>query len=142
MSAMKQILFLFAGALTLIGADLNPEARQVMAAMESFKKAMIGRDGPTLDRLLTNDLMYTHSAGKVETKAEFMQAITSGKSITEKLEFTDPVVRVYGNTAIVRGRVDLWHSPTNIVHMDVLHVWVKSQGEWRMVARQATKLAP
>lgn len=138
---MKPAILIIAGAISLLAADLNPDARQVMAAMESFKKAMIGRDGPALDRLLTSDLMYTHSAGKVETKAEFMQSITSGKSITQKLEFTDPVVRVYGNTALVRGRVDLWHSPTNIVHMDVLHVWVKSQGEWRMVARQATKLA-
>ena len=138
---MKLIVFLFAASVSLAAADLNPDARQVMAAMESFKKAMIGRDGATLDKLLSDDLMYVHSAGAVETKAHFMEAIVSGKSITEKLEFTDPVVRVYGNTAIVRGRVDLWHSATNIVNMDVLHVWVKGPGGWRMVARQATKLA-
>ena len=138
---MKLIVFLFAAAVSLAAADLNPDARQVMAAMESCKKAMIGRDGATLDKLLSDDLMYVHSAGAVETKAHFMEAIVSGKSITEKLEFTDPVVRVYGNTAIVRGRVDLWHSATNIVNMDVLHVWVKGPGGWRMVARQATKLA-
>lgn len=138
---MKLIVFLFAAAVSLAAADLNPDARQVMAAMESFKKAMIGRDGATLDKLLSDDLMYVHSAGAVETKAHFIETIVSGKSITEKLEFTDPTVRVYGNTAIVRGRVDLWHSATNIVNMDVLHVWVKGPGGWRMVARQATKLA-
>ena len=138
---MKQFVLLLAGAISLLAADMNPDARQVMAAMESFKKAMIGRDKATLDKLLSDDLMYVHSAGQVETKAHFIDVIGSGKSVTEKLEFTDPVVHVYGNTAIVRGRVDLWHSSTNIVHMDVLHVWVKGDGGWRMVARQATKLA-
>ena len=138
---MKQIVLLLAGAVSLLAADMNPAARDVMAAMESFKKAMIGRDGATLDKLLSDDLMYVHSAGQIETKAHFLDVIVSGKSITEKLEFTDPVVKVYGNTALVRGRVDLWHSASNIVHMDVLHVWVKGPGGWRMVARQATKLA-
>jgi len=40
----------------------------------------------------------------------------------------------------VRGRVDLYHSATNIVHMNVLHVWERGPQGWQMVARQATRL--
>ena len=138
---MKTLVLILAGAITLLGADASPDVRQVMSAMESMKKAMLTRDGAALGKLLSDDLMYTHSAGKVESKADFVESIASGKSIVEKLEYTDPVIRVYGNTAIWRGRVDLWHSATNIVHMDVLHVWVRTPGGWKMVARQATKLA-
>ena len=139
---MKKIFLIFAFALTVIAAESNPSAeKQVTVAMEALKQAMIHRDGAALDRLLNDDLMYTHSAGQVETKADVIKSIGSGKSIIEKLEFSNTTVRVYGETALVKGRVDLWHSATNIVPMDVLHVWVKKADGWRLVARQATRLA-
>ena len=124
--------------MALIAADAKSE---VTAAMESLKQAMIAKDGAALDKLLSEDLMYTHSAGQFETKAQFMKSIVSGKSIVERLEYFDTVVRVYGNTALVKGGVDLYHSKTNIVHMNILHVWVKGPDGWKMVARQATRLA-
>jgi ketosteroid isomerase-like protein len=124
------------------GAPAGDSAeKEVLAAMESLKHAVLHKDGPALERLLANDLTYTHSAGQEQTKAEFIQSITSGKSITEKLEFSGTSVRLYGKTALVKGRVDLWHSPTNIVHMNILHVWEKSPQGWQLVARQATRLA-
>ena len=135
---MKQILLMLAGACWLMAAD---PAAEVTVAMESFKQAMIGKDGAALERLLSDDLMYTHSAGQFETKADFIKSITSGKSVTQKLELSETTVRVYGNTALFKGRVDLWHSPSNIVKMNVLHVWVKGPRGWRMVARQATRQA-
>ena len=135
---MKTLLLLFT-SLALPAADTAKD--QVSAAMESFRQAMLHRDRAALNRLTSDDLAYTHSAGKVESKAEFVEAIASGKSIATKLEFTSPTIRIYGDTALYHSRVDLWHSATDVVPMDVLHVWVKSPGGWRMVARQATRLA-
>ena len=93
------------------------------------------------DGALADDLTYIHSAGQLQNKAEVIQSITSGKTIIERMDYSDTSVRFYGKTALVRGRVDLYHSSTNIVHMNVLHVWVKSPQGWQMVARQATRLA-
>lgn len=139
---MKKILVALVCAANLVAAEGGRIAeKEVLGAMEALKAAMIQKDGAALDRLLGDDLMYTHSAGQLETKADFMKSIVSGKSIVERLDFMDTTVHVYGNTALVKGKVDLYHSNTNIVHMDVLHVWVKSRGTWRMVARQATRLA-
>jgi hypothetical protein len=42
----------------------------------------------------------------------------------------------------VKCRVDLWHSETNIVHMNILHVWINGPHGWQLAARQATRLAP
>jgi hypothetical protein len=135
---MKAIGLILLATMSLMAAD---EKAQVLGAMESFKQAMLHRDRAALDRLLSPDLLYTHSAGGLETKAQFMEAIVSGKSVTTKLEFGPQTVRIYGKTALVKMRVDLWHSDTNIVNMDVLHVWVNNGGNWQMVARQATRLA-
>jgi Domain of unknown function (DUF4440) len=115
--------------------------KEVLAAMETYKKGMTQKDGAALEKVLSPDLTYTHSGGQLQTKAEVIKSITSGSTIIEKIQFSDTTVKVYGNMALVKGRVDLWHSPTNIVHMDVLHVWVNGPHGWQMVARQATKLA-
>ena len=109
--------------------------------MDAFKDAMIHKDGAALDKLLANDLTYVHSAGQLQNKKEVIDSITSGKTIIERMDYSDMAVRFYGKTAVVRGRVDLYHSPTNIVHMNVLHVWINGPHGWQMVARQATRLA-
>ena len=129
--------------LSLAAAPTDSTAdKEVLAAMDAFKEALIHKDGTALGKLLADDLAYTHSAGQLETKADLIKSITSGKSIVERLDFSDTSVRLYGKTALVRGKVDLWHSKTNIVHMNVLHVWVKGSQGWQMVARQATRLNP
>ena len=103
---MKTLLLTFAGALALCAADSDAAAsKQVTAAMESLKQAMIHRDGAALGRLLHDDLIYTHSGGRLETKTDVITSNTSGKSIVEKLEFSATIVRVYGSTALVNGRV-------------------------------------
>ncbi|HXJ41139.1 MAG TPA: nuclear transport factor 2 family protein [Bryobacteraceae bacterium] len=138
----RLLILVLVGACAMVAADPDPASKDVLAAMDAMQQAMIHRDGPALDRLLTDDLMYVHSAGLVETKSHLMKAIVSGSSIIEKLEFTNTTVRIYGNTALVHGRVDLWHSATNLVPMDVLHVWIRdAAGHWRLASRQATRLA-
>ena len=141
---MKTILLTMTCALGLMAAAASDAVavKEVTAAMESLKQAMLHKDGAALDKLLSEDLTYIHSAGQNETKAEFMKAIVSGKSIVERLDLTGTAVRVYGNTALYQGNVDLYHSKTNVVHMNILHVWVKGAGGWKMVARQATRLIP
>ena len=140
---MNMMLLALAGAVYLAAAGTSDPAavKEVTAAMESLKQAMIHKDGQALEKLLSDDLTYTHSAGQLETKAQFVKSIASGKSIVERLDYSGTTVRVYGNTALVLGGVDLYHSATNIVHMNILHVWMKGSGGWKMVARQATKLA-
>jgi ketosteroid isomerase-like protein len=140
---MKPLLLLFSVMAALSAASTSPKAeKEVLAAMDAYKEAMIHKDGAALDKLLSNDLTYTHSGGQLETKADVIKSITTGKTIVEALDFSDTTVRLYGNMALVKGKVDLYHSKTNIVHMNVLHVWMKGPQGWQMVARQATRLIP
>ena len=137
---MKLIAGFFLCALLLSAASAPKEQDDVLAAMEAYKNAMIQRDGKTLDRILSADLAYTHSGGQFQNKADVIDSIVNKKTTIQRMEFSDTTVRLYGEVALVKGRVDLWHSPTVIVHMNVLHVWVKRPQGWQMVSRQATKL--
>ena len=140
---MKKLLWItLLSTLALAAASTDPTAeKDVLAAMDAYKNAMIHKDAAVLQKLLSEDLTYIHSAGQHETKADVLKGITSGKTIIERIDFSETAVRFYGKTALVQGRVDLYHSATNIVHMNVLHVWVKGPQGWQLVARQATKLA-
>jgi len=137
---MKTFLLGLVAALVLTAGPA--EVKEVTAAMEALKQAMLKKDGPALEKLLSDDLVYIHSGGQHETKAQFVTAIASGKSIVERLDYFNPQVRVFAKTALVNGNVDLYHSNTNIVHMNILHVWVKGPDGWKMVSRQATRLTP
>jgi hypothetical protein len=135
---MRSLLILILATSTVFSASAE---QAVLDALEVYRNGMLRKDGKSLDKVLSDDLTYTHSGGEFETKADVIRSVTSGKTVTEKLDFTETTVRIYGNTALVTGRVDLQHSPTNVVHMNVLHVFVSGPHGWQIVARQATRLA-
>jgi hypothetical protein len=132
---MRSLLILILATSAVFSASGE---QAVLAALEVYRNGMLQKDGKSLDKVLSDDLTYTHSGGEFETKADVIRSVTSGKTVTEKLDFTETTVRIYGNTALVKGRVNLQHSPTNVVHMNVLHVFVNGPHGWQMVARQAT----
>src|SRR5437879_5904603 len=80
---------------------------------------MIHNNAALLGKLLSDDLTYVHSGGQLESKADVLKAVTTGKNVITRMEFWDTTVRVYGDTVLVKCRVDLWHSETNIVHMNL-----------------------
>ena len=138
---MKKLVLILFAAVAFAAVSNDLAEKEVLAAMDAFKKATLAKDGAALGKLLADDLTYTHSAGQEQTKTQYIESIVSGKSVTEALEFTGTTVRTYGNIALVKGRVDLSHSKTNVVHMNILHVWRHGPQGWQMVARQATRLA-
>jgi ketosteroid isomerase-like protein len=136
------LLLLSAAVLSAAGTDSKPE-KDVLAAMEAWKQATMKKDGAALEKLLHKDLSYTHSSAKNETKADVIKSVTTGKSSVEAIEFSGTTVRVYGNTALVKGKVDITNKAdgkSTTANLDILHVWVKGSQGWQMVGRQAVRL--
>jgi ketosteroid isomerase-like protein len=136
---MTRWILILAAAMSLAAAD--PKA-EVMAALQSWKTAMLKKDAATLDRLLHPDLTYSHSDARTETKADVLQSIPAGKLNVQDIQFGENAVRVYGNTAIVKGNIDITvsSSPTPL-NLNVLQVWLKGPQGWQLVARQSTRLS-
>ena len=140
---MLRTLTLLAFALCSTAVFAAGADKEVLTSMDNWRKAMIAKDGAALEKLYASDLSYTHSSGKNETKAEAIAAVVNGKGKTEKIELADTTVRVYGKTALVKGKVTLTASTdgkqTN-TSLNILHVWVKNSSGWQLVARQAIRL--
>jgi ketosteroid isomerase-like protein len=141
----KWILFLLSG-LSLFAAPPDPQAvKEVMAASDAWKLAMMKKDAAGLQKLMHEDMIYSHSSGMMQTKADVIKATTTGKTVIEAMDFSETTVRVYGNMALIRANVEMRNATdgkATTYHTNVLHVWLKGPDGWQMVSRQATQLSP
>jgi ketosteroid isomerase-like protein len=141
---MKWIAIVFT-ALALSAATDGKSEREVLAAMDAWKQATIAKDRAALEKLLHPDLTYTHSSGMTQTKDDVVKSVTTGNTAVEAIDFSGTNVRIYGNTALVKGKVDIRNNAagnSTTAHLDILHVWIKGPQGWQMVARQAIRLNP
>src|SRR5918992_1358720 len=106
---MKRLSFAFASCvflLSAIGIGQGGDAQQqVLQAEKDRFAAMIKGDRAGLERVLADDLTYTHTNALFESKAEFIKSVTSGAIdyVSIVPSESDWKVRLYGNIAIVNG---------------------------------------
>ena len=67
-------------------------------------QAMIDSDFDTLDKLLGDDLIYTHSTAQSDTRAEYIALCKKGVFKYLKIERPIENIQVYGDTVVVTGR--------------------------------------
>lgn len=120
------------------------DAEQVVMALDNeWAKAATQRDLVSLNRVLADDLVYTHNSGRVDTKAKFIAAIKSNQLVIESIDRDDLNTRVYGDAAVITGRYMI---KVKFKGKDVsgntryIHVYAKQNGRWQMVAHQATSI--
>ncbi|MCX6598210.1 MAG: nuclear transport factor 2 family protein [Acidobacteria bacterium] len=138
---------LLTATLALAADPSSKAAEEVRVAMEAWRTATLAQDAPALDRLLHPQLIYSHSSGRLESKADIVNLAKAKKlPNTSMTTLGDQPVIFFGQTAIVRGNMDVGSkaadgSPT-LLHLNVLYVWTRTSQGWQLVARQATKIAP
>ena len=113
----------------------------VSAAVEAWRKAIIAADRSALDKLTAAELSYGHSSGRLENKAEFIEALVSGKSSFSAIELEGQTVNVVDKIAIVRHVFNgTRRKEGDKVKLFNLTIWLQQQDQWKLVARQAAKL--
>lgn len=112
-------------------------------AVETMRLAMLSADKAQLEHVALASLTYGHSSAVIEDKAEFVDAIVSGRSRFITLEFQDQSIITEGDTAIVRH---VFSADTNNsgkigkARIGVILVFKKINEDWKLLARQAYKL--
>jgi ketosteroid isomerase-like protein len=137
----KWILYLLSATMLCAATPDAKTEKEVMAAMEAYKQALIKRDADALSKVLSDDVVYTHSSNLHQDKAAVLESL-KGPTFAEGVDFKDLKVHVYGNTAVVVGDVD-FHNVANgtssTIRLNILHVLVKGPKGWQLVARQAVR---
>jgi Domain of unknown function (DUF4440) len=113
----------------------------VTTAVEALRKAMIAGDRSALDQLTLSELSYGHSSGRLENKAEFIEALASGKSGFSAIDLSDQTVNVVDKIALVRHVFNgTRRKEGDKMKLAILTVWLQREDQWKLVARQAAKL--
>lgn len=131
---------LLIGAGAAAAADPEREVREVD---DRRFAAMVRADTAELDRLLADDLTYTHSTGAVETKAQFLAAISAPTIRYRSIEPSERRVRVYGDAAVITGAaaVQVTSGGQDLaLRMRFTAVYVRRAGAWKLAAWQSTRL--
>lgn len=133
------------GAIQQPNEEVNvaEEEAAVKEAVDAFNQAMINPDTETFSSLVSEGLSYGHSGGVVQNKAEFLDDIVNGtfKFLTPANE--DQSIEIVGNNAIVRHIFTSEITNKGVpgeLRIGNLQVWVKEDGKWKLLARQAYKI--
>jgi Domain of unknown function (DUF4440) len=141
---MKKMVLslLLAGSLVSATAQTKDE-KAVASATTLLVKALESGVRADLEGIASDQLSYGHSNGLIEDRAAFVEAIASGKSDFVKIDISNQTVAVSGKTAIVRHRLDGVTSNSGTpgeIHLNILLVFRKENGGWKLYARQAARV--
>ena len=103
--------------------------------------AMTGKDWAALDALLHEQLLYTHSSGVTDTKAVWMDAMKSGRTVYKSVKHGERKVRIYGDNALITGKAAIEaevNGQARSLRLVYLDVWTKTPQGWKFVAWQST----
>ena len=126
----------------------KPENSPVLAAVTAADDRRVAAfKNPTkeaLSAIFSDNLHYAHSNGVVDTKATFLDILTSGKTKYlamdyEKRDFSFPAPGMALMTGRVRIRAATADSTLDNV-LSFLAVWKLENGQWRFLAWQSCRL--
>lgn len=123
----------------------TPEFTAVRAADQERLAATLAGDTAKLENLLSNDLHYAHSDGRVQTKEQFIAAVANNK--VKYLAFVPSAVALQSisNGAVAmtgRARLVAEAGGQRVEFtLSFLAVWRQEPGHWRLLAYQSAPLA-
>lgn len=122
----------------------TPTLQSIVACDDARYAAMIGGDLPGLAMLLADGLTYTHSTGVTETKAQYLQALRSGRVRYLQMDRQVAHFLAFPGCAVMQGQVGV-HAQVDgrTLRSQALFTstWVGRDGSWQMAAWAATPAA-
>ena len=112
---------------------------EILALEDRRIEAMVKGDVRALGEILADDLIYTHTTARLDTKASFIDAVKTGKSNYKSVDRKDVEVRSLGDTAVVTGHAK-FHVGDNKFEARFIDVYAKRNAVWQMVAWQSTRV--
>jgi hypothetical protein len=123
---------------------MSGNAEKIIELDRQRMAAMAEKDVAKLDRIIADDLIYTHSSARVDTKKTLIGAMESGTTVYTAVEPSDVVAQDLGDAVVLTGvaaiSVNSGGVP-NSFRVRFVDVYASRGGQWQMVTWQSTRLA-
>ena len=120
------------------------DEEQLMKLETDRASAVVKGDVTTLEKQTSDDYSLINMNGQISGKAQMVNAFKTGQTKLTSNEVSDMKVRVYGNTAVITGKVDVagtMAGKDTKAQIMVTRVYVKKGGQWQSVAFQQTRVS-
>jgi ketosteroid isomerase-like protein len=118
--------------------------RQMIIDLDKKRMAaMAQKDVATLNALLADDLVYTHSSARLDTKQSLIGNMESGATVYTAVEPSDVTAQDLGEAVVLTGacRISVMSGGRpNSFGVRFTDVYANRGGRWQMVTWQSTRL--
>lgn len=122
----------------------HTEIDHVLALEETRIAAMKASDAEVLERLLADELIYTHSRARLDTKASYLAAVRAHAMTYVEITRENVHAARHGDTVVITARfkmrVDAKDGTSLLLDTQCLSVWSRFAGNWQYLAWQATPI--
>lgn len=124
----------------------DPKVAALTAVDDARVAAMLKPSKATLDIVLSDDLRYAHSNGKVDTKASLTSSLLSGEAKYISYKYSERTFKFPApDLALMTGRFEVQATvdgTTVTSTIGYLAVWRLEHGHWKFLAWQSCKIPP
>src|SRR5579862_2889255 len=106
-------------------------------------EAMAKKDIATLNELIADDLVYTHSTARLDTKQSLIGNMQSGATVYTSVVPSDVQAQDLGDTVVLTGSCRISVNAggrANSFGVRFTDVYARRSGRWQMVTWQSTRL--
>lgn len=118
-------------------------AQKIIELDRQRMTAMAKKDVATLTKILSDDLIYTHSSARMDTKQSLIGAMESGATVYTSVEPSDVVAQDLGSAVVLTGVAAISVNSggnANSFRVRFTDVYAEKGGQWQMVTWQSTRL--
>lgn len=131
--------------LTLAAGLAVADEKAVEAAERAWGAGVVAKNYPVLEKVLADDLIYSHSNGVVDTKRSYIDALKSGKAEYYQVNYESIRVKMIdATTAMAFCRAFFQTKAPDGGKQDMvlalLHVFKKKGADWQLIGHQSARL--
>ena len=118
-------------------------AQKIIDLDKKRMEAMAKKDIATLNALISDDLVYTHSTARLDTKQSLIGNMEAGSTVYTSVVPSDVKAQDLGDTVVLTGscRISVMsQGRRNSFGVRFTDVYANRGGQWQMVAWQSTRL--
>ena len=123
----------------------NAAEAEILKLDEERSRAMIAADAAALERLMSDDIVYTHSSGRLDSKKSFIASVTSGTVKYRRIDRKEVAASLRQGFAILTGAVEIdVETGGRLLNLNLRfsNVWEGTPKGWRQILWQSTPIAP